>query len=290
VMVMGWWFDPGVFAKNGWAPPKTWDELLALCEKIKARGIAPITYQGQYPYYMIEGMLMPWAYAHGGMAALNDLQNLEPGAWKSASVLDAATKIDELNRRGYFQKGATGMSHTESQTQFLNGKAAMIPCGSWLFSEMKEVMPAGATVEYFLPPVPGGGKGDPSMVIIGIEPWMVPTDAKNPDAAIALFKYMTSLDKAKEFVEQKGTLMAIRGSEEAKMPAVLKGPAGAVKSAKEVWANQYRQWYPGFEKEIEGALTSMLNRELSPQQFVDRCEAAAEKTRKDASIPKYRAE
>ncbi|HJP82365.1 MAG TPA: extracellular solute-binding protein, partial [Fimbriimonadaceae bacterium] len=49
VMLHGWWYDPGVFAKNGWTPPKTWDELLVLGEKMKAKGIAPLTYQGKYP-------------------------------------------------------------------------------------------------------------------------------------------------------------------------------------------------------------------------------------------------
>lgn len=287
-MIWGWWYDPGVFAKHGWTPPKTFDELLALAPKIKAAGMAPITYQGQYPFYMIEGMFFPWAASVGGKKAIEDAQNLEPGAWKSEAMLKSAQMIDQLNRAGFFQEGATGMSHTEAQTQFLNGKAAMIPCGSWLSSEMEKVMPKGAKLEYFLPPTVSGGAGDPTMVTIGIEPWMVPTDAKNASTAIAFYKYMTSLPKAKEFVEKKGTLMAIKGSEGAKLPEVLVKPAAAMTAAKSIWSNQYRQWYPAFEKEVEGAMTSLLNKQLTPQQFVDRCEAAAEATRKDDSIKKYK--
>jgi N-acetylglucosamine transport system substrate-binding protein len=289
-MVWGWWYDPGLFEKNGWTPPKTWNELLALAPKIKAKGIAPITYQGQYPYYMLEGMLLPWAASIGGKQVLDDAQNLVPGAWKSPALLQAAKMIDQLNRAGFFQEGATGMSHTESQTQFLNGKAAMIPCGSWLPSEMKEVMPKGAKLAYFLPPVVEGGKGDPSMVIIGVEPWMVPTDAKNPETAISLFKYMTSLPKAKEFVQKKETLMAIKGSDEGNLPEVLVKQSEALRGAKQVWSNQYRYWYPAFQKEIEGALTALLNRESTPEKFVERCEALAEATRKDDGIKKYKAE
>ncbi len=288
VMTYGWWFDPGVFTKNGWTAPKTYAELLTLCEKIKAKGIAPITYQGQYPYYMVEGMLLPWAASIGGMEAVNDAQNLVPGAWKSDALLKAATMIDELNKKGYLQAGAVGMSHTESQTQFVNGKAAMIPCGSWLPSEMKEVTPPTTKMQFFLPPVVDGGKGDPSTMLIGVEPWMIPNDAKNPEAGIELFRYMTSLPKAKEFVETKNTLMAIKGSDEVKLPEVLVPQSAALKAAKTVWSNQFRSWYKAAEKDIEGALTSMLNGELTPQQFVDRCEAAAEKTRKDSSIPKYK--
>jgi N-acetylglucosamine transport system substrate-binding protein len=143
-------------------------------------------------------------------------------------------------------------------------------------------------MQFFLPPVVDGGKGDPSTMLIGVEPWMIPNDAKNPEAGIELFRYMTSLPKAKEFVETKNTLMAIKGSDEVKLPEVLVPQSAALKAAKTVWSNQFRSWYKAAEKDIEGALTSMLNGELTPQQFVDRCEAAAEKTRKDSSIPKYK--
>jgi N-acetylglucosamine transport system substrate-binding protein len=285
--VMGWWYDPGVFAKNGWSVPRTYDDLLKLCDQIKAKGIAPITFQGKYPYYMIDGMLLPWAFDVGGEQAVKDAQNLVPGAWKSPAFLKAAQMIKELNDKGDFEKGAVALSHTESQTDFLQGKAAMIPCGTWLHSEMKNVMQAGAQMDFMLPPV-AAGPGDPTNVIIGIEPWMVPSKGKNPNAGIAFFKYMTSLTKAKQFVEQKGTLMAIKGSDAAKLPPELKTPSAVFKSSKAVWAVQYRQWYPAFEKEIENALTSMLNGELTPGQFCDRVEAAAQKTRDDDSIKKHK--
>lgn len=288
VMFYGWWYDQALFAKNLWTPPQNYDDLLALCAKMKAQGIAPLTFQGQYPYYMIEGMLLPWAASIGGLADVQAAQNLDPGAWKSPSMLQAAKMIADLRDKGYFLEGSVGMSHTESQTQFLNGKAAMIPCGSWLESEMKKTMPPGVVLRFFNTPVVPGGKGDPTTALIGIEPWMIPAKAKNPNAAVAFYKYMTSLDKAKQFVEQKGSLMSIMGSEEAKLPETLKAPVATVKGAKSVWAVQYRQWYPAMQKEIEGAMTSMLNKDLTPEQFCDRCEAAAEKTRKDDSIAKYK--
>ncbi|HRF61229.1 MAG TPA: extracellular solute-binding protein [Fimbriimonadaceae bacterium] len=288
IMLFGWWFDPKVFAANGWTPPKTWDDLLALGEKIKAKGIAPITFQGKYPYYMIDGMLLPWCQSVGGADAVRNAQNLEPGAWKSEAMLKAAQMIDELNKKGFLQKGAVAMSHTEAQQEFLQGRAAMVPCGSWLYSEMKNVMPPSAAMEFFLPPSVTGGEGDPTAMMIGIEPWMVPSAAKNPGDAVGLFKYMTSLGKAKEFVEKKGTLMAITGSDEVALPEVLKAPAKLFKESKTVYAVQYRQWYPAFNTEIENALTAMLNGDIDPQGFCDRVEAAAEKTRNDASIPKHK--
>ena len=287
VMEYGWWYDANRWAKNGWTPPKTYEELLTLCEKIKAKGMAPIAFQGKYPYYMTTMMLFPWLQSAGGYQAVKDAENLVPGAWKSESMLKAASMIDELNKKGNFLKGAVAMDHTESQTQFLQGKAAMVPCGTWIESEMKKVTPPGVELRFFLPPVLANGKGDPTAIVIGVEPWMVPTASKNKDAAIGLYKYMTSLKKAKEFVEVKGTPMAIVGSDDAKIRPTMQAPAEALKNAKVAYAMRYREWYPDFHKELENATTAMLNGQLTPQGFCDRMEKAAERTRNDPNVSKH---
>ena len=285
--VWGWWYNPDLFAKNGWAVPKTYDDLLALCTKIKAAGMAPITYQGKYPYYMIQGMILPWVQEIGGMQAINDLQSLQPGAWKSPAVLKAVGMIKELKDKGFFEDGAVGLSHTESQTEFLKNKAAMIPCGTWLNSEMRNVMPPGAKIQYMQPPI-AAGTGDPTAVEIDIEPWMIPTAAKNPNAAVAFYKYMTSVEVAKRFVTEKGTLTAIKGSDEVKLPDTLVEAAKDCKTAKTIWSYMVVQWYKDMEHELEGALTSLLNSEITPEQFCDRAEAAAQKVRDDSNITKHK--
>lgn len=286
--VMGWWYDPGVFKKNGWTPPRTWDELLVLGEKIKAKGMAPIVFQGQYPYYLIDGMLLPWANSVGGEQAVKDAQNLVPGAWKSPAMLRAAQMIDELRAKGFYLEGCLAMNHTASEMEFLKGKAAMVPCGTWLKAEMEKMMPAGSAMEFMLPPVVAGGKGDPSALLIKIEPWMIPSKGKHPQEAIELFKYMTSLSKAKEFVEKKGTLMAIKGSDQVKLMTELIAPAKAFKESKQVYADEFVSWYPSLKKEVENALTSMLNGQLTPLAFCERVEKKAEEIRADSTIPKHK--
>lgn len=287
---LGWWYDPSLFKKHGWTAPKTYPELLQLCEKIKAAGIAPITYQGQYPDYMIAGMLQPWIIGTGGDKAFNDIQNLEPGAWKAPSVLMAAKMIKKLKDKGYLQDGAAAMSHTEAQTQFVTGKAAMIPCGTWLYSEMEKSMPAGTQMDFMLPPTVVGGKGDASNIMIKIEPWMIPAKAKNQRTAVDFFKYLTSLDKAKQFVKEKGTFMAIKGSNDVDLPPYLKTAADSFKNSKDVWAAQWAGWYRELYKSVETNLTSMLAGQLSPEEFCAKCEEAAQKTRDDSDILKHKVE
>lgn len=289
VNVNGWWYSPKLFADNGWTVPKTFEELLALCPQIKAKGIAPITFQGKYPYYMTSGFLYPWIISAGGIESLDAAFNLEPGAWKSPAVLKAAAMVKELAESGFFQEGAMGLSHTESQTEFLNRKAAMIPCGTWLYSEMKEVMPPGADMAFMRIPMLESGK-NATAIQAGIEPWVIPYHAKNKEAGIAYFRYLTSVEQSKEFVKSKGTLTAVKGSDDIELPEHLKGAAEALRTSEAIWSADFRLWYPTLGKEVENAMASLLTGKETPESFADRCEKAAEAVRNDAKIPKHKVE
>ncbi|MGV3719498.1 MAG: extracellular solute-binding protein [Actinomycetota bacterium] len=282
----GWWYNVGLFEENGWQPPTTYDQLLVLCEKIKAKGIAPITYQGKYPYYALQGFLLPWAISIGGPDAIRSLETLEPGAWRSEPFMKAAGMVDELRRKGYFQSGAGGMSHTEAQMEFLQGRAAMIPCGTWLESEMKKQLPDGFKMAFFLPPHVTGGKGDPTTLQVSVEPWMIASQGQNQALAIEFFKYLTSRKKAREFVLEKGSLTAIRDTDQDPLPATLRKPAEALRNAKFTWTTRYAQWYKPMEDASRSAMGSLLQGEISPEKFGELAEAGAEKVRKDPNIPK----
>lgn len=285
--VVGWWYNVDMFKKHGWTPPKKYEELLVLCEKIKKAGIAPITYQGKYPAYMLRGFFFPWVISAGGIQVYNDAQNLKPGAWKHPAFLKAAQMIVELRDKGYFQKGAMGMDHTGSQMEFVLGRAAMITCGTWLGSEMKKQMPPDFHMAFFNYPMLKDGKGDPTLVSAGTEDWIIPAKAKHPDIAADFFRFMTSLEMAKKYVVEKNTLMSIKGSEKTDISPDLAGAAEAFNKASGTWDVDYGQWYKSLNKATESAIASLLNGEITPEQCLDRMEKAAEATRKDKSIPKH---
>lgn len=290
VNLNGWWYNPKMFKDNGWTVPKTYKELLALNDKVKAKGIAPLTFQGQYPYYMLFGFVYPWIISSGGIEAWNDCQNLVPGAWKAPAVLEAAKRVAELRDRGDFMKGSLALNHTDSQMEFLKGKAAMIPCGTWLHAEMLNVMPKDASMEFMGVPQLDGGKGDPTALQVAIEPWVVPAKAKNAAGGIDYYKYITSPEKAKEFIETKGTLMAVKGVEGAKYPDFLVAAAKLFDESKTKWSAEVKLWYPELGKEAENALAALIDGKITPEQFCDRCEAAAEKVRKNPDIVKHKVE
>jgi len=292
VNINGWWYNKKLFAENGWKPPKTFDDLLALNDQLKAKGIAPITFQGQYPYYMLYAFIFPWIISSGGIEAWNACQNLEPGAWKSSHVLEAARRVAQLRDRKDFLPEALGLNHTDSQTEFLKGNAAFVPCGTWFYAEMKEIIERDPNLlqagdfEFMLPPTLPGGAGDPTSVMVAIEPWIIPQAAKQPEKGMDFFKYLCTPEVAKGFVEEKGTLMALKGLDDAKYPVYLQQPAKLFADAKTKWNAEYRLWYPPVNQAAEDAMTALLNGSITPEQFADRCEAAADEARKDDRLVK----
>jgi N-acetylglucosamine transport system substrate-binding protein len=202
-------------------------------------------------------------------------------------MMKAAQSVETLRNEGFFLSGSLSLSHIDSETQFLNGKAGMIPCGTWLYSEMEGAWPPGVVAEFMLPPVYADGSGDPTAVMVAIEPFIVPSKGKNKDHGVNYFRYITSHSKALQFVEEKGTLMAIKGLEGAIYPPHLNRPAEIFENAKTKWHSEYRFWYPELAQEAEKAMAALLGGEIDAEAFCKRLEAKAEQVRNDPKIKKH---
>ena len=103
--------------------------------------MAPWIYQGKYPSYMEFGVLQAQIYKRGGMQPMIDIDNLVDKAWYNPAVVDSVNELYTLTENGYIIEGVEGLNHTESQAEWLKGKAAFIPCGTWLENEMKGSIP-----------------------------------------------------------------------------------------------------------------------------------------------------
>ncbi|MGB5048784.1 MAG: extracellular solute-binding protein, partial [Caldilineaceae bacterium] len=100
--ISGIWHSQSLFTEKGWTYPRTWDDMLAFCEMIKTEtDMAPWTYQGKYPQYMVFGVLMPLIYKNGGLQLIIDLDNLVDGAWNNPAVVKSLEQVQALHTNGY---------------------------------------------------------------------------------------------------------------------------------------------------------------------------------------------
>ena len=288
--VQGLWYNVNMFEAHGWKIPKTWEDFLKLCDAIKASGVAPIVHQGRYPsYYMI--LFRALLYKIGGNALLIELDNLVPGAWERPEVLRAARMCRELIDRGYILEGSAAFTHTEAQMVWLQGKAAMVPCGTWLENEMKASIPPGFRMRIMPLPAVAGGKGSAEAIqaSAGAALW-VPAQAKHPEWGMEYLRILLSKKMAQNFVRKVGDIIPIRGATEGiELSESLQSAVDAVRAAgEETFYTRVQDWYQEMEDGGEDEMSSLLNGESTPEEFCKNVEQLAEKIRNDRRIQKYK--
>jgi len=289
IFAYGLWYDEVVFKENNWSIPKSWDEFLALCETIKGSGkMAPICYTGKYPSYWGFGFLEPLIYKLGGKEVNYRIDNLEEGAWKDPAVLKAASLCQELKQKGYIMEGTEALSHTESQMEWLNHRAAMIPCGSWLESEMSGNIPEGFQMRVMPVPSPADAKEETSVIKRTSGPdFAVFTKAQHPNEAIEYLRTLLSVKFGKRWTELTSSPPVIMGGTEGvKVSNTLKSVIDLMAAAKTTFDFKFLTWYQPMATEYANHVGKLMLLEITPEQFADNMEAEAKKMRDDEKIYK----
>lgn len=287
--VFGLWHSKSLFEEKGWTYPETWDEMLSLCETIKASGMAPFTYQGKYPQYMIFGLLEPMVEKLGGVEVWKAVDNLEDGAWENPAILQALRNIEALYTKGYILEGTEGLTHTESQTEWLQNKAAFIPCGTWLENEMRSLTPDG--FDMVIKPVPADSPDNLNWIDASSgEPFMVFANGKNPIAGMEFLRCLMSKEGAKFFAQEVGSIMpVIGGSEGVELSSAMTSALTAVSNAGEhiLERPSFSTWYSDINEEAKNSMGALLTGRASPEEFIERVQKAADKVKADDDITKY---
>jgi raffinose/stachyose/melibiose transport system substrate-binding protein len=130
------YYNKSVFAKLHLKPPTTWAQFLQVCAKIKASGQTPIAIGGSQDTWA------SWIFL-GGMFSTNVLGKDPDWILKRKQnkvhftdplVAKTFTAWAGLAKAGYFNKDALSLNYAGMQQEFLDGKEAMYPMGTWAAS------------------------------------------------------------------------------------------------------------------------------------------------------------
>ncbi|MCZ7545466.1 MAG: hypothetical protein M5R40_18960 [Anaerolineae bacterium] len=262
--------------------------MLDLCETIKSDGTSPWTYQGRYPQYMVFGVLMPLVYKVGGMETLIKLDNLEDDAWLADEVLEAVTMIYQLAENDYILPGTEGLTHTEGQAEWLLGNAVFIPCGTWLENEMRDLTSEG--FDMVIKPVPGPDEDTYDGILAWPgEPYIVPVQAANVVGGMEFMRCLLSKESAKFFAQNISAIMPVYGGTEGvELSSALTSAITAAETAGEDLFNYfYKDWYTDLTNATRDAMGELLTKRITPEQFCETVQLAADETRDNPDIPKY---
>ena len=143
----GMYYRKDIFDKHGIAEPKTWDELLAACAKLKENGITPITIGTKY-LWTAAGVFDYLNLRTNGYDVHNDL-TAGKIAYTDDRIRATFAKWEELVRPGYFVENHASMSWQDAIAPFAKGDAAMYVMGNFAVGAMKDAGLTGDQIDFF---------------------------------------------------------------------------------------------------------------------------------------------
>ena len=143
-----------LLAKAGGSAPADWDGFLALCERLKGLGVAPIAWPGGEPANA--GQLLNAMVINN--APFDDMfSRIEGGTAKVTDDWFLTTLRQYAQLAPYFQPGALGAASEPCQQVFAAGKAAMLATGTFHLTAVRK-LGAAFPIDLITPITTGAGK------------------------------------------------------------------------------------------------------------------------------------
>lgn len=179
----------------------TWTEFLQACEKLKAAGITPITFDDAYADLPL-GIHLDRLY--GGFKPVEALVKDKTGKlWDDPRVLQTAKDFEFLASNGYFSTQVATNKYPAGQQEFATGQAAMyLQNGSWLPNEVRTVAGDNFNWGQFAYPVVNNGTDGGTGGTFGSQCFMINKNCKDPEVAFDLIVFLTTGDWGGEFADE----------------------------------------------------------------------------------------
>lgn len=246
------------FEELGVTPPSTLDELWALSDKIKADGVEPFVF-GDKDAWTFE---MFFRGRHFGDYLSENPEwgeTLYNGDKKCSEMFKKEFEMAEMMAKNeYIGKSSLTMTYPQSVTYFVEGKAAMLPQGTWVpgLDEIKNADPEKFELGCFTVPVDEvngkiytTGTSDRSIVIS--------SSTKYPDEAKVLFDWFVEQENMSEYLSSQSltTFLPIEYDVD---PVIKDYVTGLTTDKYEIIMSQKATMPAGFTSMMEKGLQSIL--------------------------------
>jgi multiple sugar transport system substrate-binding protein/raffinose/stachyose/melibiose transport system substrate-binding protein len=203
---IGIFYNKKIFEKHRITPPATWQEFLAVCEKLKNQGVTPIAlgakdkWPAQFWFDMILLRTAPYEYRQRlmrGEAHFDDPQ-----------VSVVFQHWSQLIRRGYFNSRPNELAWDSGANESVySGKAAMTLMGTWVigyYGNEAHKWVAGRDYDFF--PFPVIDPAIPAVSMGPIDGLVVPKKAVNRDGAKKVLAYLSDIGPQQAMSRGSGAL------------------------------------------------------------------------------------
>ena len=196
----GLWYNKDIFEQNGITElPKTFDELVAVCDKLAANGVQPLGFglaDGDQGMHSLLGYVENSFYQASDEGKNFDKQ-FAFGEKKMDGTLNQYVKDwSVLIDKGYIKPEMVGISNEQALSDFIAGKTAMFNSGPWYYKNLKE-----ANMNFGM--LPHMGKSADVQYLLGgpAASFGINVNTKNEEGAQAVIEAIASLPVQQAFAD-----------------------------------------------------------------------------------------
>ncbi|MEA3321388.1 MAG: extracellular solute-binding protein [Bacillota bacterium] len=198
-------YNKAIFKEHGLEEPKTWDEFMAINEKLKNEGVTPLALGTK------EGWLLSLTHGIFGPAHWggNDfVEKITKGEtdFTSPEFVKSIQVMEDLKE--YFPNNSEGLGMEDIRTLFFTGQAAMFPLGSWEIEVLREMNP---DLELGFFPMPSAVGGEPTLTTWVDGSFGINANSEHKEEAKKFLEFLTTKEFGELFTTNFKMISAIPG-------------------------------------------------------------------------------
>ncbi|RUS43593.1 extracellular solute-binding protein [Cohnella sp. AR92] len=217
---------------------KTWDSFKSALEKVNGvtldgKKVAALGVPGKNDWNVVHN-IFPWIWAAGGDVLSADHKSV---TFNDDKGVDGVMYYTGLANEGLVDKSSLEKNSSQIESDFGDGKSAVIITGPWLAKNFATPSKAGgmddkaAAKQFAISPLPAGPSGQSTF--IGGSDLTVFKGSKNKDAAWEVIKYLSTVEAQQAYADISGQLPANKNLiESPDLDANMKAFAEATKYGK----------------------------------------------------------
>lgn len=197
-------YNKDLFEENGWEIPTNWEELLSLCDKIKAKGMLPFYFGFKDTWTC----LAPWNAIAVDLTDADTVRQVNQGNTTfSKEYKELADKYLEILQYG--PDSPFAYNYNDACTAFARGESVMYPIGSYAVPQILSVNP-DLNIDSFVMPANDSSEGNTLNSGIDLQ-FCVTQACENKEAAYEVLDFLLDDENIQSYIDDQNAIPCKEG-------------------------------------------------------------------------------
>lgn len=209
-MTFEWFYNTTMFNKYNFKEPEDLKQLIDVSNKLKSKKITPICI-GAMDGWTVVALLGAISAQTTGTKELTSNYGSDIKSYEKITNMKDAFGIFGKLASSCIPKDSIDINYKKSIEEFVTGKAAILPMGSWAIDAIEQTKPAGFTYQVFEKPVMMTQQYVTKYSATAGQVLVIPSKGKNQEEAKKFLEFLFSED-AQKFFTDKGYISSVKSA------------------------------------------------------------------------------